>query len=122
VLESKGTRGQRAVVRDLLNQAIALPVWYALVHVASLSVTQDEESRPTVPEGWRRGLLARIAPRFHPGVARETAYQRLLDELWAIRRDEDAGAAALIERMVTVIADEVNLADVARRALKELAR
>jgi len=122
VLDSKGTHGRRAVIRDLINRTIALPAWYALVHVASLSVRQDEESSPTVPDGWRRGLLARVAPRLHPGVARETAYARLLEELWALRHDGELGGAALIERMVAAIEDELNLADVARRALRELAR
>jgi hypothetical protein len=122
VLDSKGTHGQRAVIRDLINRTIALPAWYALVHVASLSVTQDEESRPTVPDGWRRGLLARIAPRLHPGVARETAYGRLLEELWALRHEEERDGTELIERMVAAIEDELSLADVARRALRELPR
>lgn len=122
VLDSKGTHGRRAVIRDLINQTVALPAWYALVHAASLSVTQDEEARPTVPDGWRRGLLARIAPRLHPGVGRETAYARLLEELWALRHDEAPGGAVLIERMITAIEDELSLADVARRALRELAR
>ena len=122
VLDSKGTRGQRAVIRDLIYRTIALPAWYALVHVASLSVTQDEESRPTVPDGWRRGLLARIAPRLEPGVGRETAYGRLLERLWALRHEEEQDGAELIERMVAAIEDELSLADVARRALRELAR
>jgi hypothetical protein len=122
VLESKGTRGPRAVMRDLVNQAIAMPVWYALVHRASMSITRNEDGHPTVAEGWRRGLLARIAPRLHPGVGKDAAYRRLLEDF--LDGDElDASAReSLTERMVLALQDELKLADVAARAVRELAR
>ena len=122
VLESRGTRGPKAMVRDLVDQAIAMPVWYALVHAASLSVTRDEDGTATVREGWRRGLLARIAPRLHPGIGREVAYQRLLDELLEHDEVDVPGREWLAERMVSAVADEVDFPVIVGRALRELSR
>ena len=125
VLESKGTRGSKAMVRDLLNQAIALPVWYALVHTASLAATRDEDGSPTVPEGWKRGLLARIAPRIHRGIGKEAAYRRLLDDLIEAEEADAVDVNArtwLTESLVRAIQDEVGFGTVTQRALRELAR
>ncbi len=121
VLESKGTTGQRAMVRDLINQAIAGPVWYALLHTAMLSVSLDEEGQATVEEGWRRGLLARLAARLYSERNRERGYMRLLERISEMQQDEDKGAA-LIEQLVAAIQDELDLPEIIRRAMKELAR
>ncbi len=122
VLESRGTRGSKAMVRDLLNQAIALPVWYALVHTASMAVTRDEDGSSTVPPGWKRGLLARVAPRIHRGIGKLSAYQRLLDDLVEVGERDASNQAWLTERLVVAIQDELGLDKVAQRALRELAR
>ena len=122
VLESKGTRGSKAMVRDLLNQAIALPVWYALVHTATMAVTRDEDGAPTVPEGWKRGMLARIAPRMHRGIGKDAAYHRLLDDLCELDEVDVSLRAWFTERLVAAIQDELGLGTIAQRALRELAR
>ncbi len=122
VLESKGTRGSKAMVRDLLNQAIAQPVWYALVHTASMAVTRDEDGAATVPEGWQRGILARIAPRIHRGVGKESAYRQLLEDLVEVDEVDINRRAWLTERLVVAIADELGLETITQRALRELAR
>lgn len=122
VLESKGTRGPRSFARDLINQAIAGPVWYALLHVAALSVSRDEDGAATVPEGWRRGFLARIAPRVYSGISRERAYRQLLDELFELKEPGSTNAAWLIEQLTQAIHDELDLPTMVRRSLRELAR
>lgn len=122
VLESKGTRGSKAMVRDLLNQAIAQPVWYALVHTASMAVTRDEDGTATAPEGWQRGILARVAPRIHRGIGKESAYRRLLDDLLEVDEVDVNRRAWLTERLVVAIADELGLDKITQRALRELAR
>jgi hypothetical protein len=122
VLESKATRGSKAMVRDLLNQAIAQPVWYALVHTASMAVTRDEDGAPTVPDGWQRGILARVAPRIHRGLGKESAYHRLLDDLIEVDDVDINRRAWLTERLVLAIQDELGLDKITQRALRELAR
>jgi len=115
VLESKGTRGPRARTRDLIHQVIALPVWYALVHHASAAVTAGEDV-----EGWRRGLLAQIAPRVYPGLRRETAYKQLIEDLLIVRDDAGSSGSALIEKLLAAIEDEVDLVSVVTRAIRGL--
>ncbi len=121
VLESKATTGQRAVVRDLLNQAIAGPVWYGLIHTAILSVEQDEDELPTVREGWRRGLLIRVAGKLYPGMSREQGFNYLLERLFEMKQGYRDDAAVLIEEMVAAIHDVLDLPEIVRRAFKELA-
>ena len=123
VLESKGTTGRQALVRELINQAIAGPAWYGLLHTAFLSVSLDEEERPTLPEGWRHGLIARVAPRLYPALSRDRAYRRLLDGIYEVQHEHDLdGGVVLIESLVAAIQDELDLPRITRRALKELGR
>jgi hypothetical protein len=122
VLESKATWGRRASVRDLLNQAIAGPVWYGLLHCATLAVLLDETGTPTVADGWQRGLLARIAPRVYPGLARDRAYRQLLDAVLELRAPDPHNAVELIERLTQAIQDELDLPAMTRRATRDLAR
>ena len=123
VLESKGTRGRTAMVRDLLNTTIALPVWYGLFHAASLAVQRDEEGEAHAPEGWRAGFLVRLAPRCFPGCPKASAYTQLLDLIMRARDPDHADASAMLtERTVAALHDELRLTEVTERALKELAK
>jgi len=118
VFDSKGTRGRVATTRDLLFQAIALPVWYGLLHAAADAIVEDEDGAPNIPRGWQAGLLKKVAPRMVPGVTSDLAYRQLVEELWEL--SARGGVAPFVERLVAALQDEMNLDGIARRALKEL--
>ena len=71
-------------------------------------------------EGWRRGLLAQIAPRVYPGLRRETAYKQLIEDLLIVRDDAGSSGSALIEKLLAAIEDEVDLVSVVTRAIRGL--
>lgn len=107
-LDSKGTRGSQARVRDLLFERIAAGVWTQLVTRACMRLVDDGEPA----YAWEQAVLDQWLPRLYPDQApdaRPASLERELPDL-----------PAFLARLDGVLQVEGKLAELATKLMGEL--
>jgi hypothetical protein len=97
VMSDAAPRGRKALLRNLLFAAIAIPVWQALL----VSALKAADSEGNVDAGWERDVLREVAEAAEPDCEPSEALTRLVRDL----RDTSGGRG--IEERLPVILSEM---------------
>ena len=109
VLDSKGTRGPRARLRELLFERIEVGVWTQLVLRASARLVEDGELAYT----WEGAILNQWLPRLYPEQTHE-------DERRACLERDYQRLPSLLARLDGAMQVEGKLAQLATKLMEEL--
>jgi hypothetical protein len=114
VLDSDGTTGPRARMRDAVFYTISTQVWSQLFLRAASVVTEDGET----PRAWQQGVLEQFLSKIYPERDREATLAQIRATI-----HEDGDPAALLQRADMAIQDGVTsrkLADVLAKLTAEV--
>lgn len=95
VLDSEGTRGRKASLRDAMFAMISSHVWMGLTLAAIEYADEDGES--TLP--WVRNSIQHIGSLVYPDLGHEEASRKLVRTL----RDDSSSSATLAEIRIAVL-------------------
>lgn len=111
VFDSNGTRGAKARVRDVIFDAISIPVVSSLIIRAALDCDLDSLE---APYEWEDGILSQFADELYPEDEGEDAKRILVD---TVREPE--GITQVMERINSVIQRRHNMGSNLEKLFRE---
>jgi hypothetical protein len=110
VLDSRGSRGPEARMRDVFFDQISQSVWTQLIVRAATDIDEEGEGRYE----WEEGILKRFADRIYPEVEEKEARKKLSRD---IRSPEEL--PEIMERIDGVLQDRLESHDNMTKVIEE---